>query len=825
MRNRVAALPGVFVLLALLVCSQVSAQDDCAAPGPLAFAEGVDAGGAGVKVATAEGDTSGSTPEDGLATCNYRGSRGDWYIVVGNGEVTTASLCNAASFDTRLSVYTGDCGALTCVGDNDDAPGCAGYTSAFRWKSEVDVTYRILVHGYGSGTAGTYTLTVTAALPPAAGDVDNDGVADDADNCAETANSGQEDVDGDGVGDACDNCPGTANADQADTDSDGIADACELANDDCSGAIAIDLVGNLETGSATGSASGNTGNASDDSEPENNACGSSSAGGVWYSVTGNGQSMTVSTCESAYDTRLGVFSGDCGALTCVADNDDSCGSRSSITFDSEDGAQYLVLVHGWSSSSGAYQLDVSAVLPPAAEDEDNDGVTDAEDNCVSAANPGQEDVDGDAVGNACDNCPNSANADQADADGNGMGDVCDNDACGGAIAVSLVTNVKTGAQAGTVKGSTVGAGSDPENASCGSSSAGGLWFSVTGNGSPITASLCGSTYDTKMSVFSGECEALTCAGQNDDSCGLQSQVVWNSVDGTRYLVLVHGYGTSTGAFQLSIDVEAPPPADDADNDGVIDTQDNCVNDDNPGQEDGDADGAGDACDNCLVDSNRDQADSDGDGIGDACEQANDNCEGAIGLDLSKGAAEIRGSTAANAAADPENAACGSSSAPGVWFTATGRGTAMSAALCGSTYDTKMSVFSGECGALTCVDDNDDSCGLQSQVDWDGGDGATYYILVHGYGNRVGDFTLNVTSEAPPPPIAARGDSNADGQIDVTDAIFTLQWLFRGGDVPPCLASADANADGFIDISDPTYTLNFLYVGGPDHPADPDNCDL
>ena len=79
----------------------------------------------------------------------------------------------------------------------------------------------------------------------------------------------------------------------------------------------------------------------------------------------------------------------------------------------------------------------------------------------------------------------------------------------------------------------------------------------------------------------------------------------------------------------------------------------------------------------------------------------------------------------------------------------------------------------------------------------------------------------MTSATPPSP---RGDANADGEVNLTDAIFTLQWLFQAGDAPPCLASADANADGFIDISDPTFTLNFLYVGGAPYPADPENCD-
>lgn len=43
--------------------------------------------------------------------------------------------------------------------------------------------------------------------------------------------------------------------------------------------------------------------------------------------------------------------------------------------------------------------------PPAGDDADADGVTDAEDNCPADANAAQGDVDGDALGDACDLCP------------------------------------------------------------------------------------------------------------------------------------------------------------------------------------------------------------------------------------------------------------------------------------------------------------------------------------------------------------------------------------------------------------------------------------
>ncbi len=70
-------------------------------------------------------------------------------------------------------------------------------------------------------------------------------------------------------------------------------------------------------------------------------------------------------------------------------------------------------------------------------DSDEDGVSDAVDNCASTANTEQTDVDGNGVGDLCedfdrdgviaakDNCPDTINASQSDVDGDGIGDACD----------------------------------------------------------------------------------------------------------------------------------------------------------------------------------------------------------------------------------------------------------------------------------------------------------------------------------------------------------------------------------------------------------------
>ncbi|MBN1443540.1 MAG: VCBS repeat-containing protein [Planctomycetes bacterium] len=58
----------------------------------------------------------------------------------------------------------------------------------------------------------------------------------------------------------------------------------------------------------------------------------------------------------------------------------------------------------------------------------------------------------------------------------------------------------------------------------------------------------------------------------------------------------------------------------------------------------------------------------------------------------------------------------------------------------------------------------------------------------------------------------RGDVDQDGGIDITDAVFILEALFRGGPAPLCAKSADADDSGAIDLSDPVRILGYLFLG-------------
>src|SRR5262245_14023758 len=62
---------------------------------------------------------------------------------------------------------------------------------------------------------------------------------------------------------------------------------------------------------------------------------------------------------------------------------------------------------------------------------------------------------------------------------------------------------------------------------------------------------------------------------------------------------------------------------------------------------------------------------------------------------------------------------------------------------------------------------------------------------------------------PSRPMFRRGDSTADGVVDVSDAVSTFSYLFLGGDGPGCLDAADANGDGKLDLSDGVAVLSWL----------------
>lgn len=60
-----------------------------------------------------------------------------------------------------------------------------------------------------------------------------------------------------------------------------------------------------------------------------------------------------------------------------------------------------------------------------------------------------------------------------------------------------------------------------------------------------------------------------------------------------------------------------------------------------------------------------------------------------------------------------------------------------------------------------------------------------------------------------------GDANEDGKRTVSDAVYLVNYLFKGGTAPvPVLRSGDCNCDGKVTVADVVYLINYLFKGGP-----------
>ncbi len=226
-----------------------------------------------------------------------------------------------------------------------------------------------------SGVTGMESVDVVVNPP----DSDDDGVADDLDNCPAIFNpivgGVQPNNDGDTFGDACDNCPTETNQDQADLDGDGTGDVCDPD---------VDGDGINEDGDGSGTEG-------------DNPC----VGGNTINCDDN--------CVGVPNPTQADADGDG-----VADGCDNCPNSANSNQLNSDG-----------DALGDACDNCKFISNQGQGDTDSDGLGDVCDQCPFAFNPNQTDSDGDSVPDACDNCPGIANPNQADFDNDGDGDSCD----------------------------------------------------------------------------------------------------------------------------------------------------------------------------------------------------------------------------------------------------------------------------------------------------------------------------------------------------------------------------------------------------------------
>ncbi len=517
-----------------------------------------------------------------------------------------------------------------------------------------------------------------------------------------------------------------------DDDSDGLVDcddpdcssspAClpPQAGDECSSAItANDGANPYDNSTLTDSADAN-----DPSQCTGTFLGAFSQD-AWFTYTASSSgSMTVSTCNSSsFDSDLAVYSGTCGSLTQIACNGDGtgCGGFTSevtgVTVTA--GNTYLIRLGGWESGqAGTGTLNISVGGGGPVTEDCTNGVDDDSDGQVDCA-------DSDCVGNpACGG-------------GGGSGDECSN-----ATVASLGSNPvdTTGATTST----------DPiDDTLCSGSFLGvfnqDIWFSFTAPSTgSLSASLCGATFDTDLSMYSGSCGALTTIACSGDACGLDSEIPAVPVTaGVTYLFRAGGWGTGssgTGDLVLSITGGGSP-----------EVCTNGVDDDLDGQTDcADPDCASDPA--CI-----------GGGPGDECNSAIAANLGVNGID----------NTTASSSADPvSGAGCAGSGFGGmlndVWynFTALSSGTHTVSTCSSVSFDTDIEIYTGNCGSLTAIACNGDSTGcanFTTEVDFTATAGNTYRIRIGGWNlAAVGAGTFDISAAGPPPAENCTNGVDDDG---------------------------------------------------------------
>ncbi|MDB4401572.1 hypothetical protein N9247_00970, partial [bacterium] len=132
----------------------------------------------------------------------------------------------------------------------------------------------------------------------------------------------------------------------------------------------------------------------------------------------------------------------------------------------------------------------------------------------------------------------------------------------------------------------------------------------------------------------------------------------------------------------------------------------------------------------------------------SAQAANDDCATAIAAPL--GATAFDTTLAIDEGVIPFN--CAANGGPDIWYSYTAASTDNVAIdLCGSSYDTGLTLYSGTCAAPIEIICNDDFCGLQSGATLSGVSvGDQFLIRIAGFNGATGFGTLNVAEVTPPP---------------------------------------------------------------------------
>jgi subtilisin family serine protease len=63
-------------------------------------------------------------------------------------------------------------------------------------------------------------------------------------------------------------------------------------------------------------------------------------------------------------------------------------------------------------------------------------------------------------------------------------------------------------------------------------------------------------------------------------------------------------------------------------------------------------------------------------------------------------------------------------------------------------------------------------------------------------------------------VYTKGDANRNNRINIGDAVFMINYVFKTGPPPYPLAAGDVNCDGLVGVGDIVYMINYTFKNGP-----------
>jgi hypothetical protein len=751
---------------------------------------------------------------------------GVWYQFEGTGDSMTLSTDHVATdFDTEIQLFRGTCGNLTCIGADDNSGN--NNTSMLTFYSQVDSNYLVYLTGSGS-SIGTFELSLSCVCVPPTFTVYFDSICLGDEfrliiNIADVGSARY--VDG----------ANSINPQEFNNYQEGVyyigyydpgeqGDYYVFHDGDlfCADTVAFeapagcrpenDLCHDAETLNCFEMMSGTTLYATTNGAPVSCA-GPPGSGmingqaGVWYTFSGTGDSLTLSTDHSGtnYDTEIQLYRGQCGNLVCIGgDNDGGIDSTSTLTFLSELDSIYYVYISGHDGSSGDFELSLNC-------------------NCVSATFlaypagcPGNFELHVNVLdlGPVLDyngvNVTNSVNGssylsgagegvivlDGFQANDSGyvyvwgydLPDCIDSmffiipeqctpqhDICDEAIYLSC---------GATYSDSTDLANQAEVFPACQDTVAGdttdvskGVWFKFDGTGYDIIISTDhpGTNFNTELQLFEGNCYNLICiAGDDNGGSGTTSRIQFQSERYGEYYIYLDGHDGAFGHYELSIECvcqtatataypECTPDfvttvvvteigsainLNISNNVGsqshVISSNQSISFDDLSPNDSGEIYLMDVADSSCIDTINFNMPAS--------CPPENDRCSEAIYLDCD----DVYSDSTHYASTIGLDSMCQSSSEPieigaGVWFEFYGTGDSMTISTDhpGTNFDTELMLYEGyQCDNLTCIaaDDNGGSDG-KSRIKFLS-ERDFYRIYLDGNMNEVGHYEISLTCDRP-----------------------------------------------------------------------------